>query len=207
MSDSERKDLDIMARKKDVELYAVNPFVGELAGLKTRKKRVTVKGGMAVIDGDGVVVEDTVEINAVHHVDNEQFVKVFTSNLKHFFNLKPSTFKMVQVLLYQLGKRPQQDSVYLNMSVAEQYFSESGQPSVSRATFHASVKEMIQKGFLAESTNPNLYWINPTLFFNGDRVRFVKEYRKIGTDQRQLALDEPTDLQQLLMPSPEKEEA
>ena len=43
------------------------------------------------------------------------------------------------------------------------------------------------KGFIAESTNPNLYWINPALFFNGDRVRFVKEYR--NTDWRQQQLD------------------
>ena len=40
---------------------------------------------------------------------------------------------------------------------------------------------MMQKGFLAESTKPNLFWFNPNLFFNGDRMIFVREYRKKST--------------------------
>lgn len=132
-------------------------------------------------------LEDVAEIVAVQQVDNAQFVKIFTSNLKHFFNLKPTTFRLVQVLLHQLGRTPQRDTVYLNMAVAEDYFSETEQRGISRTSYHDATKELIQKGFIAESTNPNLYWINPALFFNGDRVRFVKEYR--NTDWRQQQLD------------------
>ena len=37
---------------------------------------------------------------------------------------------------------------------------------------------MLDKGFIAESEHPNFYWINPHLFFNGDRMVFINEYRK-----------------------------
>ena len=176
-----------MARKKDVDLYEKNPFITQISGLKTRAKRVTAKGGKAIIDTTTGEVEDVAEIVSVHRVDNEQFVKIFTSNLKQFFNLKPTTYRMVQVLLHQLGRARDRDTVYLNVSVAEQYFISTDQNPISKASYYNAMRELIQKGFIAESTNPNLYWINPALFFNGDRVRFVKEYR--NTDWRQQQLD------------------
>ena len=101
---------------------------------------------------------------SVHRVDNEQFVKIFTSNLKQFFNLKPTTYRMVQVLLHQLGRARDRDTVYLNVSVAEQYFISTDQNPISKASYYNAMRELIKKGFIAESTNPNLYWINPRCF-------------------------------------------
>lgn len=48
---------------------------------------------------------------------------------------------------------------------------------MSDRTFHNGLKELLQKGFLYPKA-PNLYWVNPALFFKGDRVAFVKEYRR-----------------------------
>lgn len=59
----------------------------------------------------------------------------------------------------------------------ESYFSENDM-QVSRASFHRTLSELIQKGFLAESTRPNMFWFNPNLFFNGNRLSFIYEYRK-----------------------------
>lgn len=175
-------------RKSDIQLHKENPFMLEVSNLKTKRKTVSVKSGKAIIDRDTGQVEDVAEIVSVHRVDNEQFVKVFTSNLKQFFNLKPTTYRMVQVLLHQLGKTPHRDTVYLNMGVAENYFTETEQRSVSKTAYYNAMRELIEKQFIAESTMPNLYWINPSLFFNGDRVRFVKEYRNTDFRQQELEL-------------------
>ena len=83
---------------------------------------------------------------SVHRVDNEQFVKIFTSNLKQFFNLKPTTYRMVQVLLHQLGRARDRDTVYLNVSVAEQYFISTDQNPISKASYYNAMRELIQKG-------------------------------------------------------------
>lgn len=184
-----------MARKKNIELHKTNPFMAEVSNLKTKRKTVSVKSGKAIIDNSTGVVEDVAEIVSVHRVDNEQFVKVFTSNLKQFFNLKPTTFRLVQVLLHQLGKTPHRDTVYLNMTVAEEYFTETDQKSVSKTAYYNAMRELITKQFIAESTHPNLYWINPTLFFNGDRVRFVKEYQNTEFRQSELGLEQETAFQ------------
>ncbi|WP_434533783.1 hypothetical protein, partial [Chitiniphilus shinanonensis] len=44
-------------------------------------------------------------------------------------------------------------------------------------TFQTGLRELLAKGFLA-ARSPNLFWVNPSLFFKGDRVAFVKEYRR-----------------------------
>lgn len=77
----------------------------------------------------------------------------------------------------ELQKTPNADAIYLAWVGANEYFSEVNL-NISRSSFQRSLKEMMEKGFLAESTKPNLFWFNPHLFFNGDRMVFVREYRK-----------------------------
>ena len=133
-----------MARKRTL-IYEKNPFITQISGLKTRAKRVTAKGGKAIIDTTTGEVEDVAEIVSVHRVDNEQFVKIFTSNLKQFFNLKPTTYRMVQVLLHQLGRARDRDTVYLNVSVAEQYFISTDQNPISKASYYNAMRELIKR--------------------------------------------------------------
>ena len=82
-----------MARKKDVDLYEKNSVHNADFRIENPRQRVTAKGGKAIIDTTTGEVEDVAEIVSVHRVDNEQFVKIFTSNLKQFFNLKPTTYR------------------------------------------------------------------------------------------------------------------
>ena len=49
---------------------------------------------------------------------------------------------------------------------------------MSKRTFNRGFKELLEKDFLSPKS-PDTYWVNPTLFFKGDRVRFIKEYRRI----------------------------
>jgi hypothetical protein len=48
---------------------------------------------------------------------------------------------------------------------------------MSERTFNRGLRELMEKQFIAPKT-PNLFWVNPALFFKGDRVMFVKEYRR-----------------------------
>ena len=148
---------------------------------------MTAKGGKAIIDTTTGEVEDVAEIVSVHRVDNEQFVKIFTSNLKQFF--QPEAHDLSNgagaVASVRSGARPRYGLSQRQRggTVFHLYRSEPDFKSILLQR-HARTHP---KGFIAESTNPNLYWINPALFFNGDRVRFVKEYR--NTDWRQQQLD------------------
>ncbi len=51
-------------------------------------------------------------------------------------------------------------------------------------TFKKGLRELLDKGFLAPKS-PTSFWTNSALFFKGDRVLFIREYRRqrTGTDQ------------------------
>ena len=118
---------------------------------------MTAKGGKAIIDTTTGEVEDVAEIVSVHRVDNEQFVKIFTSNLKQFFNLKPTTYRMVQVLLHQLGRRATAIRFISTSAWRNSISSLPIRTRFQKASYYNAMRELIQKGFIAESTNPNLY--------------------------------------------------
>lgn len=166
------------SRKVGVVAYSENPFV-DTATITTRRKRtVVVKGGKAIVDGETGETEDLAEVVMVREVDDQQFVKVFTQNLKAFFDLSPVAMKLLQVVLHQVQQTPNSDKILLNLAMVEDYFIRTEQTAMSKTSFHRAVKEMIDKRFIAESLMSGLYYINPHLFFNGDRVRFVQEIKR-----------------------------
>ena len=163
---------------RKIQKYVENPLVavGEIRG-KQKTVRVLGTGEMMdtstgrVLAGTAVVVRKT--------VDDEHFVKVFAEGVKASFDLSPSGFKVFQLVLKsaQTGAFGA-DSIYL-------YFMDAVEDPdlpISQQTFHRGLKELLTKRFIAASNRPNIYWINPHLFFKGDRVAFVTEYVKRSSE-------------------------
>lgn len=169
--------------KKGIVVYKDNPFVKELS-ISTTKKRITVSANKAVIDTTTGELENVAEVCQIKHVDDEQFVKLFTTNLKAFFDLSLPTFRLLQVVLHQLQKVYDNDTILLDLTAAEDYFTSTQQKPLSRSSFFRSIKELLDKKFIAATERSNLYFINPALFFNGDRFRFVTEYHRKRTPSK-----------------------
>jgi len=51
---------------------------------------------------------------------------------------------------------------------------------MSESTFNRGLRELVDKGFVYPRS-PSVYWVNPSMFFKGDRVLFIKEYRRRKT--------------------------
>lgn len=161
-------------RKKGIQAYQKNPF-WEAQEVKIGSKMIKVAGGQHVSsDGESIVHSG---IHVVRQVDETEFLKLYTSNVKAIFDLKPTSLRVLQYLMLRLQETPNADAIYLAWVGAEEYFSEENL-KVSRSSFHRALKEMMDKGFIAESTQPNMFWFNPHLFFNGNRMSFIQEYRK-----------------------------
>lgn len=165
----------VKARKKGVTVYAKNPFWKPYeVSIGTRK--VTIAGGLVTNPDTGETMHHA-GVHRVEFVDEDKFVKIFTQNLKVFFGLKPASQKVLQCLLSVLQQNPNADGIHLPWFTVED-FSKENELKISRSSFFNAMKEMLEKGFIAESEHPNFYWINPHLFFNGDRMTFITEYRK-----------------------------
>lgn len=164
----------VPGRRKGVTAYPENPF-WEDTHIKLGKKRVTVTGGSYISELGEEVRHGGIHV--VQDVDESEFLKLYTRNVKAIFDLKPTTQRVLQFLMTELQKTPNADAIYLAWIDAEEYFSEHDL-SVSKASFHRALKELLEKGFIAESTRVNMFWFNPNLFFNGSRMTFVNEYRR-----------------------------
>lgn len=170
----------VTSRKKGVSAYSKNPFWDPYS-VEIGQKKVTIAGGFIAQPETGETTHHA-GIHRVEFVDEDRFIKLFTQNLRIFFDLSPASQKVLQCVLHTLQDSPNKDGIFLPWFAVDDYSKNHGM-KISRATFHRAVKEMLEKGFLAESENANFYWINPHLFFNGNRMVFISEYVKLGKGQ------------------------
>lgn len=170
--------------------YAENPFAtdeGFRVPIKNKSEIIQTDGPAAVTVGDEQIA--VAQIRRITTVDSDPFVKLFTAELNRFFDLTPTALRIVTVLIQDIGKirLGQGDQVYLTEKSLAETLEGHGMKAPSSATYYRAMEELIEKGFVAPSTNPPLFFINPAIFFNGDRVRFVTEIRrKKMTRQEQL---------------------
>lgn len=164
----------IVEAKEKIVKHKENPFLASaITTIKTRKKRLTVAQGGTIIDNEtGEATAETV-IAQVIEVDDGNFVKLFTKDIKNFFDLTPAGLKTFGLVLNVVQTEGiNRDKIFIhNQDEQLKNFN------LSRAVFFRGIDELIKKKFLAKTVIPNWYFINPNLFFNGDRAKFIKEYR------------------------------
>lgn len=161
--------------------FSENPFTAEggfSVPIKNKSVIIQTDGPAAVMVGTEQIA--VAQIRRITTVDSEPFVKLFTAELNRFFDLSPSALRIVTVLIQDIGKirLGDGDQVYITDKSIGDTLTERGLDAPSSATYYRVMDELISKGFIAPTTNPPLYYINPAIFFNGDRVRFVTELRR-----------------------------
>jgi len=161
------------SRKRGVPAYEKNPF-WQPTEVKVGKRHIRVAGGRHISD-EGETVEHS-GIHIVQEVDREQFVKLYTKNMRAIFDLPPRALKLLNAVLDTIQQNPNMDAIYLPWFEVQEY-NERHNIRLSQTSFHRAMRDLLERGFLAEALAPNKYWINPHLFFNGDRMTFIKEYR------------------------------
>jgi hypothetical protein len=155
-----------------------NPLI-EPAEISVKKK--FVRSGLAtktLLNAETMEVEAASVIHQVEEKDDEHFVKVFAAGVAAAYELNRTSARVFQAVLHEYEKTPMSggfvDSLYLA------WFNDGldGKSiGMSEKTFQRGLKTLIEKGFLAPRS-PNQFWVNPALFFKGDRVMFIKEYKR-----------------------------
>lgn len=174
---SNLKSLEPVAFVKGRGVFEDNPFV-ESFYVEVRQKSMSIAGGFEVKDID----KKDVKVGALavfKQVDTEQFLKVYTQNVKALFELSPTAQKILMPLMLEIQKEAKNVAhLYFSHSIAKKNCVELGIKPFQKATFFRGLGELIEKDFLAvNAKGQNWYWINPSILFNGDRIRYVQEYR------------------------------
>lgn len=178
-----------------------NPFAEKaIMEIQTTKKRQTIKppkneegeNKYWVIDDNGQKVAESVFIRETE-VDDEQFAKIFLGGLVNFWEISPRGIRVFTYVLQQL--RPNKDSFYFSTDECMKYTGYK-----SRGLVTSGLAELIGAGLIARSTDSIIYFLNPSVLFNGNRLTFAKTYvRKKIQDKNpsQLALSFGQSLEQL----------
>lgn len=126
-------------------------------------------------------VRQTAAIYTVDERDDASFVKVFAAGVAAAFDLGRTASRVFQLVLQEYERAPMRQGFAESIELA--WFNDglSGRSvDMSEKTFQRGLKELLAKQFLAPRS-PSTFWVNPALFFKGDRVKFITEYRRKGS--------------------------
>lgn len=155
-----------------------NPFIEHGTEIRTKTKTVRTRSTPRnMMDPDtGEIVGSSI-IHTIEERDEAHFVKVFAEGVKAAFDLSQTGARVFQAVLMEYQKAKMTGG--FSDSVRLYWFGEGldGRAiGMSKFTFNRGLKELLEKQFIFPRS-PNEYWINPALFFKGDRVAFLREYR------------------------------
>lgn len=160
--------------RRGVVLYTANPFMAG-ADVATKTRRVTNKrGDMMLVSNEGELVSQVAGFWEAEEVDTTKFLKLFVNGVRALAELSNPGARVFELLYIEMQNNIGKDQVYLSFTGIE------GETKMSRATFKRGMAELIDKKFLAAMPAVGWYWVNPDFIWNGDRLAFVKEYRKAG---------------------------
>lgn len=173
-------DKEVALSRRKLPKYKQNPFIddqllNQLAGKKNVYYTQLTQSSLLDMQTGEI---DPAKIQIIKQVrsDKEQFVKLYTTHLKAFFELSTTAYKVLHYVLYEIQNNAiNKDQVLLSLLKAQNFFTEQGS-KISSATFYRAMKELVEKLFLAETEQGSVYFINPKLFFNGDRVEFITKF-------------------------------
>lgn len=162
----------------DFEEYEENPFLKQaVAEINVSIKRRTIRPkkqgadtNLLLVNGHG---EEYGEASFVHQkeVDEGEFTKLFKEGVARISGLSARGSKVWAYVCDQL--KPGSTNIHFMFTQA---LAHTGYKT--RANVVSGLAELLEGGILARSQEPSLYFINPTIMFNGNRLTFATSYVK-----------------------------
>lgn len=163
----------------------VNPLL-QPHEIEVKRKRKVTSFAQNVTNTATGEVHRSAAIMTVEDVDEAQFVKIFAPTIAATYGLTKTALRVFQEILIQYQKMKMSGGYVEDVRL---YWFDGGLDGraldMSEKTFQRGLKELLENQFIYPR-QPGIYWVNPALFFRGDRVRFIKEYRikktELGAD-------------------------
>jgi len=172
---------------RDLETFESNPFVEKaIEDIKIVRKTQIVKARdkreIQMIVSDGGEVTGYSQFLRFIEVDEAQFAKVYLSQFSAFWDLSKPAIKVFSYILTVL--KPNQDQFNFDIKKCLKHTGYLTDKSIFEG-----LSSLISNGIIARSHQHYLYFINPLVLFNGDRVTFAKTYIKKKTRENPMQLN------------------
>lgn len=164
-------EAEVLAEKRGVRIYASNPSVPppeeirkpKRARLGNEVKGLVVDNGTGEILGHGGAIAYEWE-----EVDKERFVKLYLAGLKQAAGLTKAGLAVFEVVYRELQEKPGQDTITLSLLTS----------GMKKTAYYSGLRELLDKEFLFRSPYDGTFFVNIKFMFNGDRLAFVKGYKR-----------------------------
>lgn len=114
-------------------------------------------------------------------VDEDQFVKLYLSNFAAFFDLSKAAIRVFGYFMQAM--KPKNDMVVFLLDKCLEYTGYK-----AKDTIYRGLAELVANEIIARGPSDTLWFINPLIVFNGDRVSFTKTFvKKKEQEQKRLS--------------------
>lgn len=118
-------------------------------------------------------------------VDEEQFTKFYLSNFKVFYGLSEKAMRIFGYIQTRLIPNKDEFTLFMDDCLKQTGYK-------TKRSAYAALAELIKAEIIARGKVDTLFFINPMVVFNGNRITFVRTYIKRVEDkslkkQRRLA--------------------
>lgn len=153
--------------------YHDSPFMEKLTTIKHRNKTMKMsREPIQFIDKSTGEISDTaLFLHVKEEVDKESFVKIFKGQLRSLFDLNKTALKVAGYLMEALPIN--KDMVLFDLQECLEYTGFANKKSV-----YDGLAELLEKEILAKSDKINVFFINPSIAFNGNRMIIVNDYKR-----------------------------
>ncbi len=173
--DRQKKDL-VITHKKGVPVYETNPSVPDPDSIRKRKpvRFGNDQRGFVVDSGSGEVLSvGGVGFYEFEEVDNARFVKLFLDGVRQAAGLSKAGLAMFELVYRQMQGNPGNDQVSISYYTATKEIN-----GLTERTYQRGMRELLDREFLFRSPYDGVFFVNIRYMFNGDRLAFVKGYKR-----------------------------
>jgi hypothetical protein len=166
----------IAKKLKEAPIYEQNPFLDNMIGeFRIKNKTQMIKSldddiSVMLVTNNGENVGHSAFMRQVQ-VDEDKFAKIYISQLAILWNLQKTSMRVLTYILHAL--RPNDDRIYFDMKECLKYCNWSVKQSV-----YNGLIGLINSKIIARTGKSYLFYINPSIVFNGSRVSFMTTYVK-----------------------------
>ncbi len=161
----------------DFEKFEENPFVEKaIKKVQVTKQYKSATGTderailQAVDPNSGEVLGHTMFIRQVE-VDEEKFTKVYLGQFEAFWDLNKPAIRVFGYIMTKM--RPKSDKIEFRLSECMAHTKYKSPKQI-----YDGLSALIKADIIARGYNEYVYFINPLVTFNGDRVSYMKTYVK-----------------------------
>jgi hypothetical protein len=169
---------------KDFPVHTENPFLERLR-YESRGKGVSISKGAIPLSvvGDENLRQEAYKseaqafISIRKEVDTAKFTKIFLQNIQEMFKLKNPGLRVFGYFLN--ASKINDDKVLFSLEDCMEFCGYKTGTSV-----YKGLRELLENEFVARTKQPNVYYINLAIFFNGDRLYVIRQYTKRNGAER-----------------------